>query len=91
MSIEVSDGVIGYTKGVITGSACGTSTNHDVLAVGFGTDGSTGLEYFLVKNSWGTTWGENGYIKIGAQLDGTYGVCGILKYPLIATWNLTAN
>jgi C1A family cysteine protease len=62
-----------YTSGVITGSACGTQLDHGVLAVGFGVE--NGQNYFLVKNSWGATWGDAGYVKIGWG-DGM-GVCGI--------------
>jgi cathepsin L len=68
----------GYTGGVIT-SGCGTSLDHGVLAVGYGTE--SGQDYFLVKNSWGASWGVNGYVKIGA---GSSNVCGILSaasYP----------
>uniref|UniRef100_A0A7S3CPI2 Cysteine protease n=1 Tax=Strombidium rassoulzadegani TaxID=1082188 RepID=A0A7S3CPI2_9SPIT len=68
----------GYTGGVIT-SGCGQNLDHGVLAVGYGTE--NGTEYFLVKNSWGASWGVNGYVKIGA---GSSNVCGILSsasYP----------
>jgi KDEL-tailed cysteine endopeptidase len=63
-----------YTSGVITSAACGTSLDHAVLAVGYGTD-ATGVAYFLVKNSWASTWGDEGYVKIGA-VEGE-GICGI--------------
>jgi C1A family cysteine protease len=69
-----------YKTGVVTGTACGTNLNHGVLAVGYETSGTP---YYKVKNSWGTTWGDQGYIKIGIT-DGA-GVCGIQKmssYPL---------
>jgi len=60
-----------YTSGVIT-KGCGTNLDHGVLAVGYGT--LNGVDYFLVKNSWGASWGDKGYVRIGQQGD----VCGIL-------------
>jgi len=69
----------GYTGGVIT-KGCGTSLDHGVLAVGYGTE--SGQDYFLVKNSWGPSWGVNGYVKIGASASN---VCGILSAASYAT------
>jgi C1A family cysteine protease len=58
-----------YTSGIIDPTtACGTTVNHVVLLVGYGTDSITGLPYWLVKNSWGTTWGELGYGRINRQI-----------------------
>ena len=45
-----------YSSGVITSTDCGTSETHAVVAVGYGTE--NGENYFLVRNSWGTGWGE---------------------------------
>jgi KDEL-tailed cysteine endopeptidase len=42
-----------YKSGVVT-SGCGTSLDHAVMAVGYGNDAVTGLDYFLVRNSWGS-------------------------------------
>ena len=59
-----------YKSGVVDSTACGTSLNHGVLAVGYTAD------YWIVKNSWGATWGDNGYIKIKYDATGA-GICGI--------------
>ena len=69
-----------YTGGVLTSSACGTNLDHGVLIVGYGSE--SGTEYWLVKNSWGPSWGDNGYIKI-ERSDSTNdpGVCGIAMQP----------
>jgi KDEL-tailed cysteine endopeptidase len=69
-----------YKSGVLTGDACGTNLDHGVLIAGYGEE--SGTEYWLVKNSWGTSWGDNGYIKIGRS-DSTNdpGVCGIAMQP----------
>jgi C1A family cysteine protease len=74
-----------YTSGVFTGK-CGTSLDHGVLVVGYGRDDDQ--EYYLVKNSWGTTWGDQGYIKLGRgpQYNNGKGQCGILleaSYPVL--------
>merc|ERR1712194_838172 len=53
---------------------CGTQLAHGVLAVGYGTE--NGQAYYLVKNSWGSSWGDNGYLKIADNGDGE-GICGI--------------
>jgi len=66
-----------YTGGVISGSRCGKQLDHGVLAVGYGTDPKFG-PYFKVKNSWGASWGDNGYVKIAAT---SSNVCGILSSP----------
>ena len=70
-----------YSSGVITDSGCGVNIDHAVLAVGYGTDPTYG-GYFLVKNSWSSSWGESGYVRIGSdQSTSPAGVCGILSYP----------
>jgi C1A family cysteine protease len=69
-----------YSGGVMSDPSCGTQLDHGVLAVGFGVDG--GQKYWNVKNSWGSSWGNNGYIMLGRQVDGQpSGVCGIALSP----------
>jgi len=74
-----------YTGGVLDSAACGTNLDHGVLVVGYGTDTTTGtaLDYWIVKNSWGPTFGESGYLRIFRQ-DGD-GICGINLDPSYPT------
>jgi C1A family cysteine protease len=74
-----------YNSGVFTGS-CGTKLDHGVLVVGYGSE--DGSDYYLVKNSWGTTWGDQGYIKLGrgSEYNKGAGQCGMLmqgSYPIV--------
>ncbi|KAI4388632.1 hypothetical protein MLD38_000944 [Melastoma candidum] len=72
-----------YESGVFTGN-CKTALDHGVAAVGYGTE--NGLDYWIVRNSWGSSWGENGYIRMERNVDGTAtGKCGIAmeaSYPI---------
>ncbi|KAJ6409573.1 hypothetical protein OIU84_009132 [Salix udensis] len=71
-----------YQSGVFTGS-CGTQLDHGVVAVGYGTE--NGVDYWIVRNSWGPAWGENGYIRMERNVASTEtGKCGIAmeaSYP----------
>lgn len=73
-----------YSGGVFTGT-CGTNLDHGVTVVGYGTDADTGLDYWLVKNSWGTTWGETGYIRMQRNVAAAQGLCGIAMLPSYPT------
>ncbi|XP_042506997.1 thiol protease aleurain-like [Macadamia integrifolia] len=73
-----------YTKGVFTSPSCGTSpmdVNHAVLAVGYGVEND--VPYWLIKNSWGESWGDNGYFKmeLGKNM---CGVATCASYPIVA-------
>lgn len=72
-----------YQSGVFTGK-CGSALDHGVIAVGYGTE--NGVDYWLVRNSWGTGWGEDGYFKLERNVKHTTnGKCGIAmmaSYPV---------
>ena len=70
-----------YKSGIFTG-VCGNKLDHGVLLVGYGPD------YYLVKNSWGLSWGDGGYIKLGLgpEFNNGDGQCGMLlqgSYPKV--------
>ncbi|GMS83579.1 hypothetical protein PENTCL1PPCAC_5754, partial [Pristionchus entomophagus] len=66
-----------YASGIYDDSACDkTKHNHAVLIVGYGSDQEQG-DYWIVKNSWGTAWGEGGYVNIARGKN----QCGIANYP----------
>jgi C1A family cysteine protease len=77
-----------YSSGVIKATdGCGTNLDHGVLLVGYGTE-TDGTKYWKVKNSWGSTWGDAGYVKL-ERTDSTSGsgTCGIAmdaSYPTVA-------
>ena len=65
-----------YSSGILTSTSCGTNLDHGVLIVGYGTE--NGIDYWNVKNSWGTSWGDNGYVKIArSSSTNDPGICGI--------------
>jgi C1A family cysteine protease len=69
-----------YSSGVITTESCYTSLDHGVLIVGYGTE--DGQDYWLVKNSWSSSWGDNGYVKIArSSSSNDAGICGIAMQP----------
>jgi C1A family cysteine protease len=67
-----------YHSGILTSEDCGTVLNHALLIVGYTSP------YWIAKNSWGTSWGSQGYVFIGRNGSGS-GICGIYSYPWAAS------
>ncbi|XP_020215772.1 senescence-specific cysteine protease SAG39 [Cajanus cajan] len=72
-----------YSGGIFTGK-CGTHIDHSVTIVGYG-KARGGTKYWLVKNSWGTEWGEKGYIRMKRDIRAKEGLCGIATNALYPT------
>ena len=75
-----------YSGGVYSEPRCRNTDHHlthAVLIVGYGTDEETGEDYWLVKNSWGTTWGDQGYIKMRRNANNMCGVATEATIPLV--------
>lgn len=78
-----------YTGGVLNNDACGQTCDHGVLVVGYGTQKSflgSDQAYWKVKNSWGSSWGEHGYIRLAKGVTEGKGECGIrsmASYPTV--------
>jgi C1A family cysteine protease len=82
VAIEADKSVFqSYKSGVLDSALCGKNLDHGVLVVGYGTDASAGGDYWKVKNSWGATWGEEGYIRMARGKD----MCGIATQPSYPT------
>jgi len=85
IAIEADQSAFQFYSGGILDGTCGTRLDHGVLAVGYGSE--SGSDYWKVKNSWGTSWGMEGYVLIcrDCNKNGNKGECGILMEPSYPT------
>ena len=83
VAIETSVHIFQFYGGGVVTSHCGANVNHGLLAVGFGVT-DQGTPYWKLKNSWGASWGEDGYVRLARNPDmnGGHGQCGVLREPL---------
>jgi C1A family cysteine protease len=75
-----------YVGGVLNNKDCPTSLTHALNAVGYGTT-DDGQKYWIIRNSFGVFWGEDGYIRMERTGDGDPGICGIQEVNLYASTN----
>jgi len=73
-------GPIQHYRGGIISEYCSTQLDHAVLAVGYGSE--NGQQYWLIKNSWGSNWGERGYFRLVRGQN----ECGVLQWAVYPTW-----
>lgn len=69
-----------YKDGIYDDSECTTNIDHAVTITGYGTE--NGVDYWLIKNSWGTTWGNEGYMKMLRGVN-QCGIAGYASYPVV--------
>ena len=75
-----------YSSGILDFPGCSgndDTSEHYMLLVGWGVDKSSGEEYWLLKNSWGTQWGDQGYIRIAIADD----ICAVQDNPQFVNLN----
>jgi cathepsin L len=84
-----------YSSGIFTPGACSCSDSscldHAVLLVGY--NDTNVPAYWKIKNSWGTCWGEDGYVRVSQEQEGEFGVLGLLAQGVLplSAYNLTAQ
>jgi len=71
-----------YSSGILSDPSCGMQLDHGVLVVGYGTDSTTNTPYWIVKNSWGASWGEQGYVQL-IRGKNECGVAQEASYPVV--------
>lgn len=86
IAVQADEAAWQFYGGGVVSSGCGDALNHAVLLTGWANIGGTNA--WLVKNSWGSDWGNGGYIYISQAVSKkeTYGVCGILRCPVVPTY-----
>jgi len=72
-----------YNGGVFTNTKCGDSLDHATNVVGWGQE--NGMDYWIMRNSWGSSWGEDGYMRL--EIISGSGLCGIQSEPQYPSTN----
>lgn len=85
VAIDVSEygDLIYYKSGIYKDNTCSQEVNHAVLLVGYGEDEKDGTPYWLIKNSWGDDWGEDGYFRLLRNSNNMCGIASMSLYPIV--------
>ena len=85
MAVDASStGFKYYYGGVYYDLECDkTDLNQAMLVVGYGTDSSTEMDYWILKNSWGEDWGDRGYMKLARNQNNMCGIATAATYPML--------
>jgi C1A family cysteine protease len=84
VAVEADTDIQLYSSGIIDNPNCGENLDHGVVTIGFGSE--NGKEYYIVRNSWSSSWGESGYFRLARNVASPSGMCGIAmqpSYPLV--------
>jgi len=73
-SIDATAKLEAYTGGIFSELSPMPVPNHVISIIGFGTDTATNTDYWIVRNSWGAPWGENGFFRITRERDHNLGI-----------------
>ena len=80
VAIHALNNLGSYRSGVYYDPTCTGGRNHAVLVVGYGTE--NGMDYWLVKNSWGAGFGQDGFIKMARNKNNMCDIAGDPMYPI---------
>jgi len=83
-----AENIMFYSSGIFDNKNCGDSLDHGVLIVGYGTANST--DFWKVKNSWGASWGEEGYIRFIRVSGQVEAICGLNLEPSYPAYTASA-
>jgi len=77
MAFEVKGGMQYYQEGILSIENCGANPHHAMAVTGYTAD------YFQIKNSWGASWGDHGYVKFDRKIENMCGISNWLSYPIL--------
>jgi len=83
VAIQANQNLQLYRGGIFYDPNCGLTMNHAVLAVGYGRDASRNLDYWIVKNSWSSRWGEQGYFRMARNYGNMCSIATQASYPTV--------